>query len=41
MARWPRKRWTTAFTYGAILVFFPVLAAVAYAFVRGLGPFAP
>lgn len=35
MARWPRRRWTTIFTYGTILVLFPLLCWLAYAFVRG------
>jgi hypothetical protein len=35
MARWPRHIWTTVFTYGAIFVLFPLLALVAYGWVRG------
>lgn len=35
MARWPRKRWTTIFTYLAIFVLFPLCALLAYAWVRG------
>lgn len=35
MARWPRKLWTTLFTYGLIFVGFPVLAWLFYAWVRG------
>lgn len=34
MARWPRRRWTTVFTYGTILVLFPLLCWLAYKFVR-------
>jgi len=35
MARWPRKIWTSIFTYGLIFVLFPTLAYVAYLWVRG------
>ena len=35
MARWPRHRWTTFFTYGTILVLFPILAWAAFKYVRG------
>ena len=35
MARWPRHTWTTVFTYGSILVLFPLLCLLASAFVRG------
>ncbi len=35
MARWPRKIWTSIFTYGLIWVVFPVLAYIAYLWVRG------
>lgn len=35
MARWPRHFWTTLFTYGTILVLFPLLCLVAYLWVRG------
>jgi len=35
MARWPRRLWTTLFTYGMIFVLFPLLCLLAYAFVRG------
>ncbi len=36
MARWPRRTWTTLFTYGTVFVLFPLLALLAYAFVNGL-----
>lgn len=35
MARWPRNLWTTLFTYGAIVVLFPILCWLAYSYVRG------
>ena len=35
MARWPRRVWTTIFTYGAVFVLFPVLCWLAYAYVQG------
>jgi len=35
MARWPRRLWTTVFTYAAIFVIFPALAALAFAWVQG------
>ena len=35
MARWPRKFWTSLFTYGVIFVSFPALAYLAYRWVRG------
>ena len=35
MARWPRQVWTTIFTYGLIFAGFPLLAWLAYAWVRG------
>ena len=35
MARWPRRVWTTIFTYAAIFILFPLLAFLAYAWVRG------
>jgi len=35
MARWPKRVWTTIFTYGLIFVGFPLLAFLALAFVRG------
>lgn len=35
MARWPRRVWTTLFTYAAVFILFPVLALLAYAFVQG------
>ena len=35
MARWPKHMWTTLFTYGAIFLLFPLLAWLAYAYVRG------
>lgn len=35
MARWPRRTWTTLATYGLIFVLFPVLAYLAYVWVRG------
>jgi hypothetical protein len=38
MARWPRRTWTTLFTYGAIFLMFPILAFLAYAFVNGWFP---
>ena len=37
MARWPRRRWTTLFTYGTILVLFPLLAYLAFMMFRGRG----
>jgi hypothetical protein len=39
MARWPRRTWTSIFTYLAILVGFPVCCWLAYSWVRGVGPF--
>jgi hypothetical protein len=36
MARWPRNRWTTGFTYGAIFALFPLLCLLAYAWVMKL-----
>jgi hypothetical protein len=39
MARWPHNPWTTVFTYTAIFVIFPLLCLLAYAYVRGWGPF--
>ena len=35
MARWPRHTWTTLYTYGIIFVMFPLLAWLAYRWVRG------
>ena len=35
MARWPRHTWTSIFTYTVILVMFPILCYLAYAWVRG------
>jgi hypothetical protein len=35
MARWPRRTWTTVFTYGAIFVLFPILCLLAVAWVNG------
>lgn len=35
MARWPRRTWTTVFTYGAIFVLFPLLCLLAVAWVNG------
>jgi hypothetical protein len=35
MARWPRRAWTTIFTYGAVFVLFPILCWLAYLFVQG------
>jgi hypothetical protein len=35
MARWPKHAWTTVFTYGLIFVLFPLLALLAYLWVRG------
>ena len=39
MARWPRRTWTTLYTYGTIFIAFPLLAYVALAWVRGWPPF--
>ncbi len=39
MARWPRRIWTTLYTYGTIFLVFPTMAYLAYAWVRGLPPF--
>lgn len=39
MARWPRRIWTTLYTYGTIFFVFPAMAYLAYAWVRGLPPF--
>jgi hypothetical protein len=39
MARWPRRTWTTIYTYAAMFVGFPILAYLAWAWVRGLWPF--
>jgi hypothetical protein len=39
MARWPENSWTTLVTYGLVLVMFPVLALLAYAWVQGWLPF--
>ena len=38
MARWPRRTWTTVFTYGAIFVLFPLLCLLLYAWVQGWLP---
>ena len=35
MARWPRRVWTTIFTYGTIFILFPLLCLLAYAYVNG------
>lgn len=35
MARWPKRIWTTMFTYGVIFVFFPLLCYLTYAWVNG------
>ena len=35
MARWPRRAWTTLFTYATIFLLFPLLCFLAYAWVRG------
>jgi hypothetical protein len=35
MARWPENSWTTLVTYGLVLVLFPVLCLLAYAWVQG------
>jgi hypothetical protein len=35
MARWPRHAWTSIFTYAVILIAFPILCYLAYAWVRG------
>ncbi len=35
MARWPRHTWTTVVTYLLVLVGFPLLCLLAYAWVRG------
>lgn len=35
MARWPESSWMTLFTYGVVLVLFPVLCLLAYAWVQG------
>ncbi len=35
VARWPRRTWTTVFTYVAIYAIFPLLCLLAYAFVNG------
>jgi hypothetical protein len=40
MARWPRRSWTTLYTYGVVFLAFPALAYLAYAWVRGWWPFA-
>ena len=40
MARWPRRTWTTLYTYGTVFVLFPLLAYLAVAWVRGLWPLA-
>ena len=36
MARWPRTVWTSIYTYAVVFLLFPLLCAVAYAWVRGL-----
>jgi hypothetical protein len=38
MARWPVHRWTTLYTYLTIFILFPLLCALAYAWVRGWNP---
>lgn len=38
MARWPRHAWTSLFTYAAVFLLFPLLAMLAYAWVRGINP---
>ncbi|MCO6455351.1 MAG: hypothetical protein J5I93_08620, partial [Pirellulaceae bacterium] len=35
MARWPKRTWTTIFTYGTIFVLFPLLCLLAWAYVYG------
>ena len=35
MARWPRHKWTTLFTYVTMFFFFPLLCYLAFLFVRG------
>lgn len=35
MARWPKHRWTSLFTYGAVFVLLPLCCLLAYAWVRG------
>lgn len=35
MARWPRRTWTTIFTYLLIFLGFPLLCFLAYSWVRG------
>ena len=35
MARWPRRVWTTLLTYALVFVGFPLLAYLAYLYVRG------
>lgn len=39
MARWPRRTWTTIYTYTATFLAFPALAYLAWAWVRGIWPF--
>lgn len=41
MARWPRRIWTTLYTYGTIFVVFPLAAYLAWAWVTGRAPFGP
>lgn len=40
MARWPRRTWIAVFTYAAVFILFPLGCVLAYAWVRGWGPFA-
>lgn len=35
MARWPRHTWTTLYTYGLIMLGFPLICWLTYKFVRG------
>lgn len=35
MARWPQRRWTSLFTYVAVLVLFPLLCLAAASWVGG------
>jgi hypothetical protein len=35
MARWPRHKWTSLYTYAVVFVLFPLLCLLAYAWVRG------
>ncbi len=38
MVRWPRRTWTTLYTYAVVFIGVPVLCYLAWAWVRGRWP---